>query len=205
MPTSRRVQPRILARGRRAQSRIQAPNRVAVHSAPKVAPLLGGELADERSALRLFTHEGEDPHPSTILARYSLPEHRLGELYDHMLERDSNLGGLWEKRCKAVMGLPRFIVAADASDLAAETARFCRAALSLVPSFHSNLVHQLQGISHGVSIEEVMWERMPRGPLSGAVVPVDLIDRPMHRFTFKSGRLHVLRPNGESMLAPRAW
>ena len=35
--------------------------------------------------------------------------------------------------------------------------------------------------SHGVSIEEVMWERMPRGPLAGAVVPVDPIDRPMHR------------------------
>ncbi len=209
MLTPRRILPRITPprhRPRRRRDARQARGgpiaRTAVYSVPKAAPLLGGELADEQSTFRLYTFKGEDRHPSEILAKYSKPGQRLGDLYDFMLERDSNLGGLWEKRCKAVLGLPRFIVASDASPAALETARFCRQALSLVPSLHGNLAHQLQGITHGVSLEELMWERLPRGPLAGAVVPVDLIDRPMHRFTFKQGRLHLLRPHGRSEPAP---
>jgi phage gp29-like protein len=104
------------------------------------------------------------------------------------------MAGLWEKRVKAVLSLPRFIRAADSSPAAEETALFVRTALSQIPLRVVPISNTLEAILKGVAINEVMWERVARGPLAGAWLPVDLIDRPMWRFGWSQSdkTLHIL-------------
>jgi phage gp29-like protein len=143
----------------------------------------GGELAPDPAYTRNWgTAWREIPHPSRILSERSEFGHRLGELYAVMPEKDTGLAGLWTKRENALLALPRFVRPADSSPLAEETASFVRSARRLVPRQIENIRHYLSAIPRGVSITEIMWERLSRGPLQGAWVPVDLIDRPMWRF-----------------------
>jgi phage gp29-like protein len=143
-----------------------------------------GELAPDPSFARNWGGWREIPHPSRILAERSEMGLRLGELYDVMLEKDTGLAGLWEKRVKAVLALPRVIRPADSSPLAQETAAFARAARRLVPLQIVTIGHYLSAIPKGVAITEILWELQSRGPLAGAWLPVDLIDRPMWRFAW---------------------
>src|SRR5436305_657964 len=93
-------------------------------------PFAGQEFASEALSELLWptTIGGfqELPHPSRILwhhewGRFSFgsgsaagwPAFRLGSLYDRMLEDDTDLAGLWDKRLKALLQLPRFIRPAD--------------------------------------------------------------------------------------------
>lgn len=168
-----------------------------ITSLPKVEPLLDVEIASRGATEWYRSFDGEDPHPSKILQQKSGPSQRLGELYDEMLEKDADLSGLWEKRWKAVLGLPRFIVASDSSPLARDIAEFCHQKLRRIPSLHLNLSHQLQAITHGIAIDEVIWTRDD----DGDVVPADIVDRPMHRFLFRSGELYVRQAGGEAVAA----
>jgi len=159
--------------------------------------------ADAASGRVAFPFRYEDLHPSRILQERSLPGQKLGELYDHMLESDTDLAAFASKRRDAVLALPREIFPADGTPLALEIAQFCRDALSLIPNFATNLHHQLAAVAKGIAFDELVWERLVRGPLAGAWVPVDLIDRPMHRFLFREGKLHVRRVlGGEPVPAP---
>jgi phage gp29-like protein len=181
-------------------------------AASLLAPLAVGksfarEIASEEKttgsyAWRRFTLEG-DPHPSRILAEKSEPTDRLGELYDRMLATDLDLSGFVQKRKDAVLKLPRSIVAADGTPRAAETATFCHSALSIVRDLATNLQHQLDSRAKGIAIEELLWERIPRGELAGAWVPVGIVDRPMWRFLFREGQLFVRQAHGkEAIEAP---
>jgi len=128
----------------------------------------------------------------------------MGELYDEMLEKDTDLSGLFGKRFKAVLQLPRYIRPGDSSPQARETALFAHQALALIPQRDVNIKHTLMGVARGIAINELIWEKLPRGPLAGAWVPVDTIDRPMWRFAFDAPerRLHVRRRTALPVLAP---
>lgn len=155
----------------------------------RAEPWLGREIASRAAVEFVFTG-GEDRHPSRILRTRSKPIQQLGELYDEMLER-SSLAGLWLKRCRAVMALPRTIEPANSSPEALAAADLCRAALAEVPQFDGSLEALLSGISHGVSISEIVWQQPSGGVLAGMWVPAEILDRPLCRFGFKCGALHV--------------
>lgn len=177
-----------------------------VYTVPRPVPALEREMASEHQVEHLFGRSTsifrEDPHPSRILRTRSEPGHRLGELYLDMREKDTTLGGLLRKRFEAVIELPRRIDPADSSPEAAEAADFCRRSIESISGFSSVLNELLYGRSDGVAFAEVMWGRPTRGPLAGAWVPVDLVDRPMWRFAFRDRQLHVRRPSGEPLPAP---
>jgi phage gp29-like protein len=188
---------------------------IAVGSASEMARLLkpfaGGELAAPHQVEWLLPGSDgrggvfrERAHPSEFVRERSEPGERPGELYARMVRSDTDLAGLLEKRRKAVLALPRYLRPRDSSPQAREVAGFVRQGLAVVPQRVINLAHLLDAIPKGVAMEELIWEEIPRGPLAGAWLPVDVIDRPMHRFAFEahSGRLHVRRRSGLPVPAP---
>ena len=183
-----------------------APTPLTVLPVPRIDRSFARELASEELAETTFKSNSylrEDEHPSKIVREKSEATDRLGEIYDRMLGSDLDLAGFHRKRKDAVLALPRLIVPTDASPEAKDTADFCHQALTLVPSFAVNLSHQLDAIAKGIAFEEMFWERLSRGRLAGAWVPVNLIDRPMWRFLFRDGVLHVRRPkSAEPVAAP---
>jgi phage gp29-like protein len=180
-----------------------------------LAPYAGEELASAALVELLWpTSLGgfqELPHPSRILLEHEHSQGfasgwlgwRVGELYDKMLE-DTDLGGLWQKRMKALLQLPRLVNAADSTPKALETAEFVRQALREIPQSSINLEHNIGGIFRGVAIQEIIWEERTRGPLAGAWLPADVIDRPMWRFTFHlaTRRLYLRRRGSLPFEAP---
>lgn len=160
---------------------------------------------DERaSGIPSFSrlHVDGDPHPSKILQTKSKASDRVGELYVRMLETNLDLSGYVDKRIDAVMKLPRQITPADGSPLALETAEHCHQSLGVVKNFAINLRHQLLSAPMGNAFDEIVMEKLSRGPLAGAWVPVDLIDRPMWRFKYVDGVLHVRQGYNKSIPAP---
>jgi len=153
-----------------------------------------GELGGDPVFLRSFGRWQEIQHPSRFVRERSEVGDRVGELYSRMVDTDTTMAGLWEKRVKAVLSLPRFIRAADSSPAAEETALFVRTALSQIPLRVVPISNTLEAVLKGVAINEVLWERVSRGPLAGAWLPVDLIDRPMWRFGWSASdrSLHVV-------------
>jgi phage gp29-like protein len=166
-------------------------------SVPKIGPDFAQFVASRQQTEWIYWAGQEEAHPSRILLEHSRPGALLGELYDDMLTADATLAGLWEKRWKAVVGLPWSIAPADNSRKARKIARQAEMALDAIPGLDLNLRHQLEGIVKGVSFDEVRWEQKTSGPLSGLWVPVAIEDRPMHRFAFKvGGALHVRKRDG---------
>jgi phage gp29-like protein len=163
-----------------------------------------GELAPDPMLLRSIGRWQEIPHPSRFVRERSEIGDRVGELYSRMVDTDTTMAGLWEKRVKAVLSLPRFIRAADSSPAAEETALFVRTALAQIPLRVVPISNTLEAVLKGVAINEILWERATRGPLTGAWLPVDLIDRPMWRFGW-SATDHTLHIVGtQPRLAPVA-
>lgn len=190
--------PGIVRRKRASLRRVDPPVSAVV---PKADSMIERELAGLVQTSR-FSFRKEIPPPSEILRKRSKVGWNLGHLWDHMLERDGFLYGLWCKRWKAVLGLPRYILPADETPRAKEIAHFCRLALSEVPSFHINLRHQFLSLTHGWSADEIMWQHRTAGKISGKW-GLDLIDRPMSRFLYKTDcRLYVRRPDGNHVAAP---
>lgn len=146
-------------------------------------------IASRQQAEGLFSGFGgiEEPHPSEILERHSEVGRRMGELYDVMLRTDAMIAGLWEKRWKAVLGLPYSIIPADNTPRAQEIADACLRAIEGVKNLEVNLEHQLGGILRGRAFDEIQWKVETIGPLAGKIVPATVTDRPMWRFGFKFG------------------
>ncbi len=165
----------------------------ALEAERKLRPFVG-ELGGDPMFFRAFGRWQEIQHPSRFVRERSEVGDRVGELYSRMVETDTTMAGLWEKRVKAVLSLPRFIRAADSSPKAEETALFVRTALSQIPLRVVPISNTLEAILKGVAINEVMWEQASRGPLAGAWLPVDLIDRPMWRFGWAASdrSLHIV-------------
>jgi phage gp29-like protein len=141
-----------------------------------------GEIGADPMLFRSIGRWQEIPHPSRFVRERSEIGDRVGELYSRMIDTDTTMAGLWEKRVKAVLSLPRFIRAADSTPAAEETALFVRTALARIPLRVVPISNTLEAILKGVAVNEILWERQARGPLAGAWLPVDLIDRPMWRF-----------------------
>jgi phage gp29-like protein len=179
---------------------------------PRIEPFLGREMAGQSDVERIFaglptssllpSALREVEHPSTILRKRSEPMQRLGELYDDMLAKDADLAAFARKRRDAVLALPRRIVAEDGTPLARDTAQFVIQAFKRIQALDQSLGHQLETVQRGISFAEIIWERLERGPLAGAIVPVDIIDRPMWRFLFrpvegKAPELFIRQPIGK--------
>ena len=166
-----------------------------------------GELGADPMLFRGFGAFGrwqEVPHPSRFVRERSEEGDRVGELYTRMIETDANIAALWEKRVKAVLALPRYIRAADSTPLAEEIAHFIQVALSLIPLRVVPISNILEAIVKGVAINEILWEQVPRSPLVGAWLPVDVIDRPMWRFGWSANdrSLHVVAHPGRIAPVP---
>lgn len=176
-----------------------------VLTVPRIEPWLGREMAGELQTERFFAGLPagfrEQKHPSEILRHRSEPGQRVGELYRDMLRKDSDLAAFELKQREAVIKLPRFIVPSSSTPRAIEVAKFCRQALGIVSDLQSTLEHQLLSRAMGIALDELRWERIVRGPLTRAVLPVAICDRPMHRFAFSDEKLHV-RQLGTSPLLP---
>jgi phage gp29-like protein len=134
---------------------------------------------------------GEDEHPSKIVRDKSEPGDRMCEVYDRMLSTDATLAGLWEKRSKAVIGLPWTIVPGDESPEAQQIADACLEMVWAIRSLEVNLAHLLSATAKGCAFEEMRWEMLRRGRLAGKWAPVELADRPIWRFGFRLGELHL--------------
>ncbi|HVF61666.1 MAG TPA: DUF935 family protein [Thermoanaerobaculia bacterium] len=186
-----------------------SPQTVAVK---RLEPWLGREMASEDLAENFFRASAfgpgvfrEELHPSPILRERSDWKHRVGELYEEMLRTDADLAAFVDKRVERVTSLPRFIVPADSTPLAEEIARDVQTALSAIPAWGDNIEHQLGGIPRGDAFDEIVWERAERGPLAGAIVPVDILTRPMWRFAFRQGergQIYIRQRAAEPVPAP---
>lgn len=174
----------------------------AVASVPKRADLLGRWIASQEATEYGIgvSYLQEDEHPSVVVRDHSEPGDRIGEVYERMLRTDPVLAGLKEKRVKAVVGLPRDIVPANESPEAAEVADFVRWNFERIHNLEANLAHQLGGIFAGCAFDELRWGRQTSGPWAGAWTVDEIVDRPMHRFGYKRGELHVRTKLGQ--LAP---
>lgn len=159
----------------------------------QASALLARELASQTAAETgaLVGAYREDPHPSRILRERSRGHQRRGELYDEMRASDTDLAGFIRKRSDAVLQLPRRIVPANGTPEAAAVAAACQAALGAIPNLSGSLAHLLRSRADGIAFLEIVWTQPRRGPLAGLWTPLDLIDRPMHRFLFRDGALFV--------------
>src|SRR4028118_1903051 len=113
-----------------------------------------GELAPDPMLLRSIGRWQEIPHPSRFVRERSEIGDRVGELYSRMVDTDTTMAGLWEKRVKAVLSLPRFIRAADSSPAAEETALFVRTALAQIPLRVGPSSHTMDAVPHGGGVHD---------------------------------------------------
>ena len=173
-----------------------------VVSLPQASSRLEAALAGEDQVENRYRFEKEDPHPSKILATRSKPDHRLGELYDFMLERDLDLDGYCGKMADAMVALPRTIEPADSSPKALEAAKLVHHALAQVKDLRIAYEHLDKAFTHGVAFVENDWTQLTSGDFQGAWVPSRMTDRPMRRFLFRKGELYVRRPDGQHIVAP---
>jgi phage gp29-like protein len=176
---------------------IRAATSSAVGSVPKIGGDYARYVASRQQTEYLIAPSvfGEDEHPSKIIRDKSDPGDRLGEVYDRMLSTDATLAGLWEKRCKAVLGLPWSIIPGDESDEARAIADTVSEMLYGIRNLEVNLAHQLGATARGCAFDEMAWglQRQRRGRLTGLWLVNELVDRPMWRFGFKQDVLHVRR------------
>ena len=177
--TRRAVRPVMLAPRRKP-----APAQDALFRSVRRDPPIARELAGLVQTSHYYFRGGEVPPLSEILLKRSKSGWKLGQLWDDMLARDTFLAGLWMKRWKAYLGLPRYILPHDETPRAKEMALFARLALSEVPGLHTNLVHQAQMLTHAWAADEMLWQLRDRGPIKGKW-GLDLVDRPMWRFAYK--------------------
>lgn len=174
-----------------------------VASVPKIGTNFFRFIASREATEWGFTgFYGEDEHPSVVVRDHSEPGDRVGEVYDRMQRTDPVIAGLIEKRTKAVVGLPRDVIPADESPRAQEVADFVRWNLERIHNLEANLTHQLGGVFSGCAFDELRWGRQTSGPYAGAWTVEEIVDRPMHRFGFKQGALHVRTKNGELSPVP---
>lgn len=176
-------------------------------------PRLGGDyaraIASRQQTEFILTGGvfGEDEHPSEIVRKKSEPGDRLGDIYVRMMDTDAMIAGLWEKRAKAVTGLPWSLAPGDGSVRAQQIADAATEMLYGIQQLETNLSHQLGCVAMGVAFDELIWGLRTTGKVAemvGAIngtaprawVVSELIDRPMHRFGFKDGVLCVRRRDG---------
>lgn len=173
-------------------------------SVPKIGPDFARAIASRQATEYIYAGGlyGEDEHPSRVVREHSEPGDRIGEVYDRMLETDANLAGLWEKRAKAVTGLPWSVLPGDETADAQTISDACTEMLYGIRSFETNLSHQLEAVAKGVAFDELRWEQRTRGRLAGLWTIAELTDRPMYRFGFKNGVLCVRQKGGPLVPVP---
>jgi len=199
-----------IGRPRRRPQPIQAAaSDRGVGQTNSLKPWLTREIARERDVTHSWTAtslqmpNGERLPNCPILRDRSQPGQRIGELWQDMLDKDGPMSALYTKLRESVLVLTRSIKPGDDSPKAAEAAKFARLALGRIPQWALSIDKLLEKRQRGLSILEIEWERAERGPLAGGIVPVDVVDRPMHRFAFDlDSKLHVRRPTGPFLPAP---
>lgn len=178
---------------------------LTVASVPKIGTNYYRTLASREDVeWGLVSQYGEDEHPSVVVRDHSEPGDKIGEVYDRMLHTDPVLAGLVQKRTKAVVGLPWDIIPADESPRAIEVADFVRWNLRRIHNIEANLAHQLGGVYRGRAFDELIWGLQTSGPWRGAFTVEEIIDRPMSRFGFKRGEMHVRTKEGGLRPVPPA-
>ena len=147
--------------------------------------------------------DGEDAHPSPILQRHSNGLD-LGEVYDQM-DLDPRVAAEMWRRATASVACRKYIRAAfvqegDESSPEHQAAELCRTVLgsadapspmALKERNQVQVRQVMDSVGRGISIVEVMWKEIPSDDGVSFHVPVALKTRPMKRFTFIKGELHI--------------
>ena len=176
----------------------------------RARPLLGRAIAGEDQVehryVTLQSPSGIDEveHPSEVLRTRSRWDQGIGDLWDEQLDKDVALDALYRKAFDEVLGLERYIEPGDATPDAKESAELSRWALSKIDSLETIYRHWLGAEPRGLATVETIVRRITTGEWRGALVPVDLIDRPMRRIAFdrKTHGLYIRRPEGKFIKAP---
>lgn len=173
----------------------------------QLGPWMGPEISSEEAVYgRWAWPDDEIPHPSKVLELFSEPDHGVGDLYREMFEKDVILYAYAVRRANKVLTAPAWVIPADHTPKAQVTAQFCRQVLGEIPALSCSFRHALMSFSSGIQFfERHPWERIPRGPLGGAIVFTDLLDRPMARFGFRrdDAAVHVRRGDVRELIKPR--
>ncbi len=171
---------------------------------PEILARLDVEYAAERNVQLYPGLDREDPHPSKILQFHSPGAYRLGELYDDM-ETDGRLYAEMLRRASTAVALRQYLEPGRGSkgSKAEQAAELCRSVLPTADDKAATCLSEVQQVQiqqliertgRGISFTEIMWHQVEHGPLAGYWLPCGLKNRPMSRFAFLQGRLHLRRP-----------
>ncbi|NQU42060.1 DUF935 family protein [bacterium] len=103
----------------------------------------------------------------------------LFRLYDEMEEKDAHLFAVLQTRKNGVLSCPRKVIATSEGPAPQEVARFVEEALSRIRGFDQSLMHILDALGKGLSVQEIIWEVR-----DGRVHAAELKSRAPERFTF---------------------
>jgi len=172
----------------------------------QLRPWMGPEISSEEAVYgRWSWADDEIPHPSKVLELFSAPDHGVGDLYREMFDKDVILYAYAVRRANKVLTAPAWVIPADHTPKALQTGQACRQLLDEIPAVSCSFRHALMNFSTGVQFfERHPWERIERGPLAGAIVFTDLLDRPMARFGFRRDdpAVHVRRGDVRELIKP---
>jgi phage gp29-like protein len=111
------------------------------------------------------------------------------ELYEEMEEKDPHLFAILQTRKNGVLSCGRKIVAASESRRDREIARFVEGVLGGIRNFDQSLLHILDALGKGFSVQEILWELR-----EGQVRVRELKSRAPGRFVYDSQNRLCLRP-----------
>lgn len=109
--------------------------------------------------------------------------------YETMLLTDADIRGLLNRIYDAVLHYPTIVRAAEGPNPAYKVhAAFIDFATKQVPHLQNALRHKLSSYDRGFAVTEKVYEVVQRGEWTGAVIHVDLLDKPARWFTFDPER-----------------
>lgn len=126
------------------------------------------------------------PNPSAVL-RYRSDGQML-RFYPTMMATDGDLGGLASSMRDSILRYPIHVRAASDDPAHIEHKRFCEFALRQIPNLVGILSHIFTGYLYGFSVAEKMYSVVTRGEWAGAVIYGELLDKPVHWWSFDPDR-----------------
>ncbi|MFW6256418.1 MAG: DUF935 domain-containing protein, partial [Candidatus Sumerlaeota bacterium] len=81
----------------------------------------------------------------------------LFDLYNEMEEKDAHLFAVLQTRKNGILSCTRNVIAASDSEQDRAIARFAQEVLDRIPNFEKCLLHILDAIAKGFSVQEIIW------------------------------------------------
>ena len=100
-------------------------------------------------------------HPSHIIRSEGFGRSGIGgiyDLYEEMEEKDGHLFAVLQTRKNGLLSCPRRIAPASSSQRDGDIARFVEQTLNAIPDLNQTLLHILDAIGKGFSVQEILWQ-----------------------------------------------